>query len=311
MRTLAVLAFVASTAFAPAALGAQSPFSIRFFEKKVYFLGDPVQVEVMVANTSTQSTTFRLADNRVFSLDFDVRTTTNVALEHAQEFTIGRTSDQPAFFRDVTLQPQEQFSTVIDLAAWVSFTEPGLYVVQGLFYPDLFTTPTSSSQKSNRLSLNIRPAPITAEERALVSAQTATVNVRQPLPPDQVVEFTIRARQQSQWDKFFLYLDLEQLMRRSPDHDRAFRSATESQRATMIGQFRQELQQGQADDISTIPSSFEIQKTTYGASDGTVVALERFGYTGYTELRSYTWYLKKVNGYWMIVDYGIKNLGTE
>ena len=57
-----------------------SGFSIRFYDKKVYFLGDEVQVEAVIENTTPQTMRFKIADNRFFNLDFDVRTTTNLAL---------------------------------------------------------------------------------------------------------------------------------------------------------------------------------------------------------------------------------------
>jgi hypothetical protein len=60
-----------------------------------------------------------------------------------------------------------------------------------------------------------------------------------------------------------------------------------------------------------IPSAFEIQKTAYGPDTGTVQVLEKFRYADYTELKSYTYRLQRQDKYWIIVDYEIKNLGTE
>ena len=287
-------------------------FSIRFFDQKVYFLGDPIQVEAVITNTGTDTLRFKVADNRFFNLDFDVRTPTNVGLDHAKQFTIERNSDQPVFFREMSLEPGEKYGIVIDLAQFAAFSLPGQYMVQGTFFPELFRGQSSEGMRSNRLSLNVKPPVVTEEQRAVMEAETGALLARQPLAPDEVVSWTISARQKSQWERFFLYLDLESLLRKNPEKDRIFRNSTEPQRRQMISQYRTQLQQMSIQqDISVVPSSFEVQKTTYDASEGTVQVLEKFKYPGYTELKDYTYYLKKSDRYWIIWDYEIKNQGTE
>jgi hypothetical protein len=255
---------------------------------------------------------FSVADNRVFSLDFDVRTTTNLTLDHSRDFITARTSDQPVFFRDVSLQPGESYSIVVDLSRFASFNDSGLYVVQGLFYPQLWRSQTSQTMKSNRLTLSVIPPAVTAEQRATIEAQTGALLTRQQIAPDAVVTYVIQARQRSQWDRFFLYLDLESIMRKSPDKDRIWRRSNEQAQAAMLEQFRQQLMsQSIEEDILLIPSTYTIQKTTYTETEGTVQVVERFAHTDYTELKQYTYYLKKKDQYWIIDDYEVKNLGTQ
>ncbi len=309
---------VAAGGSATAPGGGQAPnqdteqFSIRFFDQKVYFLGDPIQVEAVITNTGTDTLRFKVADNRFFNLDFDVRTTTNVGLDHARQFTIARNSDQPVFFRELSLEPGEKYGIVVDLTQFATMAAAGQYVLQATFYPELFRGRDSTAMRSNRLSLNVKPAVVTAEEKAVVEAETGALIARQVLPPDEVVTWTIAARQKSQWEKFFLYLDMESLLRKNPDKDRSFRNATETARRQMVDQFRQQLRQMTIQqDISVIPTSYEVQKTTYDARDATVLVLERFKYPDYTELKAYTYHLKKNDRYWIIYDYEIRNQGTE
>ena len=290
----------------------QSELTIRLYNQAVYFLGDPIMIEITVSNTTAAPMSFQVADNRVFSFDFDVRTTTNLALNHAADFITARTSDQPVFFREVTLQPGEKYSIVEDLTTFIQFADPGVYVVQGRFYADLWRGDTSTFVSSNRLALNIKPPVVTAQERAVMEAQTGALITRQALPPDQVVEYTIQSRQKSQWDKFFLYLDLASLLRRNPDQDRVWRRSSQQAQQTLIAQFKQELMASTIqNEISVIPSSYEVQNTSYGPTDGTVQVLERFAHVDYTELRQYIYYLKKQEGYWIITTYEVKNLGTQ
>ncbi len=312
---IALVSFVqAFPAVAQATQPAQpgSAFSIRFYEKKVYFLGDEIQIEADIENTTADTMRFRMPDNRYFALDFDVRTTTNIPLAHATEFTTGRNSDQPVFFREVSLEPGERYSIVVDLTKFTAFTGPGLYVVQATLYPDLFRGPGSATMSSNRLTLNLKPAVVTAEERSRVEAETGALIAREALPPDEVVSSTIAARQKSQWERYFLYLDMESLLRRNPDRDRVWRRSPEAAQRQMLDQFRQQLMQNRIDqDISVIPTSFQIQKTTYDPNQATVIVMERFKYPDYTELKQYTYLLKKSDRYWIIYDYEIRNQGTE
>jgi hypothetical protein len=287
-------------------------FSIRFFDQKVYFLGDPIQVEAVITNTGTETLRFKIADNRFFNLDFDVRTTTNIGLSHAKDFTIERNSDQPVFFREMSLEPGEKYGIVVDLTRYAALPSAGQYVLQATFYPELFQGPDSATMKSNRLALNVKPAVVTAEERAVIEAQTGALLARQALAPDDVVSWTISARQKSQWERFYLYLDLEALLRKNPEKDRVFRNAAETKRRQMVDQFRTQLSQTNiAQDISVIPTSFDVQKTTYDAAEATVLVLERFKYPDFTELKDYTYHLKKSDRYWIIYDYEIRNKGTE
>jgi hypothetical protein len=308
----AILALLAVSCSLWAASQDTQQFSIRLFDQKVYFLGDEIQVEVVITNTGTDTLRFKVADNRFFNLDFDVRTTTNLGLEHAREFTIARNSDQPVFYREVSLEPGEKYGIVVDLTRYTAIVSPGQYVMFATIYPELFHGQDSASMKSNRLALNVKPPVVSAEEKAVMEAETGALLARLPLPPDEVVAATISARQKSQWERFFLYLDLESLMRKNPEKDRIFRNSTDAQRRQMIGQFRQQLMQTTIrQDISVIPTSYLIQKTTYDAAEGTVEVLEKFKYPDYTELKSYTYHLKRSDRYWIIYDYELRNQGTE
>jgi hypothetical protein len=309
---IAVLVLLAVSVPFYAATQEESEFSIRFFDKKVYFLGDEIMVEALITNTTPETLRFKVADNLAFNLDFDARTTTNLSVEHAREFTTARNSDQPVFFREMSLQPGERYGVVVDVAKYASIKDPGLYVLQGSFFPELWRGKDSQAIKSNKLTLSVKPPVATEEERAVVEAETGAVIAREALPPDAVVAATLQARQKSQWERFFLYLDLESLLRKNPEKDRAWRRSSQEAQRGMLDQYRKQLMAAKIQqDINVIPSSYEVQKTSYTPSEASVQVLEKFAYPDYTELKQYTYYLKRQDRYWIITDYEIKNLGTE
>jgi hypothetical protein len=309
---IAVLVLLAVSAPFYAATQEESEFSIRFFDKKVYFLGDEIMVEALITNTTPDTLRFKVADNLVFNLDFDARTTTNLSVEHAREFTTARNSDQPVFFREMSLQPGERYGVVVDVTKYASIKDPGLYVLQASFFPELWRGKDSPAMKSNRLTLSVKPPVATEEERAVVEAETGAIISREALAPDAVVAATIQARQKSPWERFFLYLDLESLLRKNPEKDREWRRSSQEAQRRMLDEYHRQLMAARVQqDINVIPSTFEVQKTSYTPSEASVQVLEKFAYPDYTELKQYTYYLKRQDRYWIITDYEIKNLGTE
>jgi hypothetical protein len=303
---------------------AEAKLSIRYFDKRLYYLQDnPIFVQITLSNAGPSAYRFRLADDRAFSVDFDVRSMTNLALRPAEILVRRRSTSQQVFFREITVESGESFSFVEDLRNFAAIDQSGSYVVQARLYPDLLRTaavPASTDSveaplESNRRSLNIRPPALPALPEGVPVALDVETNanlVREKLPPDQVVRYILTARQKGQWEKFFLYLDLEAMIVRDAQRQRQWAAESEEGRRRMAARYRSELQTAVVDgDIATIPMEFQIERTTYGASEGTVSALEKFKTGNYIERKRYTYYLQLRDDVWTIVDYTVLNLGTE
>jgi len=290
-------------------------FSIRFFEKTIYYLGDsdyPIQFEATILNNSPQNYRFKIAHNRVFNYNFNVITPTNISLGPSAEYTIAKSSNQPLYYREITLEPGEKFGIVLKLTDFIELKQPGLYSVQSIFYPELLTAEKSLLLKSNKLSLNIRPPVATPEERVLIEQETGRMLEREKMAPDDVVDYTIRARQKSEWEKFFLYQDLESLFRRDSKRENQYQRYSEEEQRRVLSQFRKELQKEVVDrDILQIPSSFEILKTSYTPYKATVIVKAKFKFPDFTEIKQYSYYLTRKDRFWLITGYDIINLGTE
>jgi hypothetical protein len=153
---------------------------------------------------------------------------------------------------------------------------------------------------------------ILKEMESVIETETGKTLEKEPLPPDEVVRYTINARQRSQWDRFFLYLDLEGLILNNPERSAQYRKKSAADRGKMIDEYMKELRQETVhEEINVIPVTFEIQKTTYTANKAQVLVLEKFKYRDYTELKEYTYHLERKDRFWLIVNYEIHNRGTE
>jgi hypothetical protein len=311
---------------------------IRYFDKRLYYpqTGD-IFIQIVITNDSADTHRFKLADDRAFSLDFDVRTLANRAVENADTLIRKRSGQQRIFFREISLEPGESFSFTENLRNWRRLDGAGSYIVQAKFYPELFKAETGGHEPgdtyvfetlagtaaenveqqalaSNRLNLHIRvPSVLNADGIPVaLEEETQAVYYREPLPPDEVVAWTLQSRQKSQWEKFFLYLNLEVMIQNDPTRERRWRAESEEGRRSMLAKYREDIGSQTIDgDIAALPFDFDIERTVYNANEGTVSVLEKFRVGGYTERKRYTYYLMRAEGVWTIVDYVVQNLGIE
>jgi len=332
-----------------AAAEAGIDFNIRFFDRRIYYVtSDPIFIQVSVTNNSSSAYRFKLADERGFSLDFEVRTTGNRLLEPADVLIRRRTQSGQVFFREILVESGETFSFVEDLRSYAKLDEPGAFVVRARLFPELFRPVASGINasginagsinagsinasgintginsaavtsagilESQRISLNIRPPVVYSQEGLPLEMDVATgaLLVRERLAPDQTVEYMLTARQKSQWEKFFLYLDLEEMLSRDPVRQRKWLAESGEGRRRLVEQYRLELQNTVTDGtISVIPTEFAIERTQYSGFEGTVIALQKYRSDNFTEIKRYTYYMRLKDSIWTIVDYSVNNLGTE
>ncbi len=287
-------------------------FSIRFFDKAIYFPDSHIYVRAELYNNSSQTYRFKVSPTRVFNLDFEVRTLSNEVLEHPQEFIIERNSDQPVLYREYSLEPGERYAVVEDVTRYISINRPGVFMVRAMYYPELSIGHTDMSLVSNTLTLSIRPGSSDAGPEVVIDRETGEPLERVSMPPDEVIEYMLRARQMGDWDKFFLYIDLEALYTQDRAREERYRRMSDTERRAALASYRQSLmQETTPDDFILTPTEFEVIKTTYTPTDATVIVVERFAYPDFTEIREYTYYLKRRDTIWFVTNYEIRNMGTE
>ncbi len=286
--------------------------TIRFYDKAIYFPNSTVQIKLEIYNNSPDPVRFKMAGSRFFSIDFDVRSVSNVPADRSKTYLVGRGNDAPVYFREVSLEPGERFGFVEALDDYVEITEPGVYLVRAGFYPELHRGADDSVVMSNTLTLTIHPGTAESEDRIAVDIEAGEIRRRAALPPDEVVSFMLNARQHGLREQFLLYLDLERLFTRTDAADNQYRRLSEAERRRVLSQFREELAAPETKDgIALIPTSFEIVKTSYTPAEATVLVTERFKYPNFSEIKEYTYYLYRNDRVWLIYDYAVRNLGTE
>ena len=86
----------------------------QFYNKTMYYPGsaedNPVYVHVTVANKGPETLRFKLADDRMFSMDFKVLTVKNKELPATDKLIRKRTMQQTIYFREISLETGEEYS---------------------------------------------------------------------------------------------------------------------------------------------------------------------------------------------------------
>ena len=290
--------------------------SIKYYNKSIYYPGNaddfPVFVHITIKNNGTDTLRFKLADDRKFSLDFNAYTVKNSRLPQTEEIIEKRTTTQTVYFRELALEGGEEYSFVENVKDYLKIDDSSVYYLEMFFYPELYKA-KYLSLKSNRLTLEVRPSPSSASSNYIpVKDQTVEILKQEELSPDKVVESTIIARQKSLWDQYFLYMDLESLLKRNNTLAKKYAAGSAEERERILASFKADLMQSKIEnDIIAVPEKFIIEKTSYTPTEGSVSVMESFKYPNCSEITRYNYKVRQREGIWQIYDYTVVNLGTE
>ena len=280
-------------------------FTLSYFEKSVYYPDSEIQIKATLRNNGNQAFFFRSADNRIFNLKVQVRSLENRALKEAADYAMLKNSNKPYFYRDISLEPGEEYAFVFTLNRFVQIEEPGMFLLEAQYLTDLTT---ENVLESNRLYLSIRPG---LNERSAerpeyyerIDDETRQLLVLEQLQPDEVVSYTLHSLMQNFWNRYFLYLDIEYLIRQSSYYQRRFVASNEAEQRNLLVRFRDALREGNVPEIAPMadsPSGFEIIRTTYTPKEAQVLVAQTFERDGYEELIRYKYYLHKKEDIWYI-----------
>ena len=290
---------------------------IRYYNKKIYYTGDNVTLRVELFNNSAENFTFQVAEPRHYNIKVTLKDLTGRELEDQYKFSREISSVQHVYYRNMTIQPGEFFAFNVFLDDMVDIKEAGLYFVQLDFYPGMGFS--KQPVKSNILDLSIRPEIGISEVQKVIDEKTGEILRKEAKSPDAVVEYMLKALQKSDYEKYFLYLDLEKLMLKSESKRERYNRLSESERHKMVGEYKNSLltlmetdyRTAKSEDIIYVPVNYTIDKTWYTQDHGEVMVTEKFKYEDLTEVKNYTYKLTKIDNIWMITDYIVINKGTE
>jgi hypothetical protein len=286
--------------------------SIRLYDQRIYFPDDPIQVRLTISNESDHTYRFRLADQRLHNLDFDVRGMDNSSAEPSGYFITRINDSQRVSYRDVDLLPGEELSFIEDIANYRSM-DNGIFMVHARFYPELRGTMGQEMLTSNTLTISVREG-FRRDESSEIRMEEAVMEQMEQaaLPPDEVVAYMLEARMRSRQQQFLQYLDVERLYTDQPQRAEQYSRLSALRRQEVLEEYRDEIwNSATPEGISLIPLNYRIQQTSYTPSRGSVTVEQRYDQGEYVEIKRFNYELERRDGIWYIVRYQVINLGTE
>jgi hypothetical protein len=288
---------------------------IQFHNQQIYRENDEILVKVTIRNNTAFMQYFRVADIRAhFSLDFTVKNLMNNSMGPSNQYTKVFQDHQSMFTRDVSLNPNEEFSFVEVLGNY-TLLPAGTYVVSALFYPQIRKDMSSRIIPSNRLSLTIRPdLGRERNQEQMVMHEVQKVLKAQALPPDQVVDYFLKARIEDIREQYFLYMNVESLYILEPQRKEKYLRLSALERDKELESYKTLLWEGsniERDTFSVRPVAYRITNTQYDSRIATVSVIQEYTVQQYTYKKLYRYKLEKQEGIWKVMDFTVSNVGAQ
>jgi len=208
------------------AIQAETEFSIRYNNKRIYYPGERIELKLTVFNPESSALTFYISDNPTHSFGFDLRTLTGKPVPLAPDFI----AQAGGVYRVVHLGPRQALSIIAPLNDWIAPLLPGQYRLTGFFYPQMRKADGMVIISESTLDLTIMPeTELRWEDELDLEIRMALID--RNLDPWAVVSETFSTRQELKFNRAILYLDLDSLVRIS----NAFEDRKNLERALLRG----------------------------------------------------------------------------
>jgi hypothetical protein len=284
---------------------------IELSTPQVFKQNDEVFIDVKLINKSENSISTYISDDKKFCFDFKILTMQNKEIEHSKEYTTSFYRVQTIFKSKIDLDQDQGYTYKVRLNDYYDLDKTGQFYIKGFYYPTLKSSDTNNIQiTSNQLTINIKPKDFEdqfiTEKKSIEEEKKLNAEKRSP---DEVVEYMLKARMSKEWEKYFLYIDLEKLILTNNNFkDKFLKSDTEKQKE-IIAQYKKYLQKDTIEDISYLPHAYEIVKTEYyPQGKGKVEVIIQHKYLDYIEKKYYTFFLYKRDKVWYVYSYEVMNM---
>ncbi len=296
--------------------------SLDFYQKDLFTPESDIWLDMRIANETESVQRFLLGDDKVYNLEFMVKDEFALALEPSLRYLASFSQNRSNYYREIVLSPRDVYIFRINLKDYVDIESAGIYTVDATFFPELVSKSNLINQNDNTVTISSRePLILTLfpqdQESLLADSAAVDFNRREVLQrlrltPDEVIEYTLNAKQKRNWDQYFLYQDLETLLQQNIELRREYRGSSALAQNSIIERYQLELEEViREDSREYIPIDYTILKTTFTQTEATVIVSSRFKFLQYIENRRYTYDLSKVNDIWMISNINVEIEGAQ
>jgi hypothetical protein len=265
---------------------------------------------VKISNKETTPYSSLMAQDKRYPFDFELISLQNKQQQHSADYSNFFNRVQPVFHSVVRLEENEGYTYRVLLNDYFDMNITGQYILKCIYYPEmkLSNSPDNTAVKSNSITLNIRPAD--SDEQFIqeyIVAEKEKSLIMEKKSPDEVVDYMLNARINGEWEKFFLYIDLDKMICADITFGKRYKKADSDMQQEILKEYKEYLKKDKINEISYLPCKFEIIKTEYTAGSGKVDAFVMFKEHDYVDKKYYTYFLKKQDDKWKITNYTVSN----
>jgi len=284
--------------------------TIQYCNQHLYTIGRPVIVEFKIINNDSDPFLFLTSFNKTFTFDFEVSTLNNMKIDHSNDYSIKRKVLGSILSDEITLKQNEVYGAKIDISKWFNLTEPGEYIIKGIFYPGLITNEKYQIPSENELILYLNP-PYPEEVKRKEEIEKIKRLKALSMPPYKVVSFMLDALMKRDFEKYFLYIKFDKFIFKFQNATKKYINAKDIDKPLIKEEFKEYLKGNNKLEAlpfsETIPCEYDIVKTIIEKKKADVTVIETFKVKSLVEKKEYTYHLHLYEDKWFLEYYEVRN----
>jgi len=286
---------------------------VELANPKIYKQNDEIFIKVNIYNPENSEKSSFISIDKKYSFDIDLVNMQNRVVDRNKDYYISFHKTQPVFYNIIKLNSDEGFTYTLRLNDYYDLDISGQFFLKVFYYPNLKKgSENDATIVSNQLTINVRPSDI--EEDYIVELKSLEDEKKlfaEKKSPDEVVKYVLDARMKGEWEKFFLYIELEKLIQWNNIFNSRYKKADIERKKEILTEYKEYLKQNSIDEISYLPHGYKIMRTEYTEGKAKVETIVEYKYLDYIEKKYYTYFLFKKGSVWYIESYEVMNIGAK
>jgi hypothetical protein len=184
--------------------------------------------------------------------------------------------------------------------------KPGHYLIQGFFNPVPKNIRPGVQLKTQVLQIEVMDDPQEQKINRKLLINKVTDDIKSPYG---TMDFMLKARKAGDWQGYFKYIDLHQLIKQYPVFHKRYKSVRQSKREPIINEFKQYLKRYHSEIGYKNFKGYKVYKSVIENENkkAKIFAMLTFTGNGLTYIRKYTFYLYQRNNIWYLYTFKIQN----
>ena len=284
-------------------------------------INEPIIVEFQISNQGYYPVPIKLSDHPNYNFSFSVKSIKNQIVPkknplnnplNLQEFQNLQNHTPPKSNQNtynITLKPKQFYGQIFNLSQHFKFDKPGIFIIQGFFYPITTKIYLSPPIQSQIIQVQIRKTH-SLEKQIIQQNIDKKQNLKIINNPYETLNFVLQSRIQKKWNQYFQYIDLLKLMKQFPKFQSDYSNLNPDQYFNLIQNFKEYLKNYLSQIGFGIINGFTIYKSIIenDQKKARIFAKIQYQLDNSFFYRKYIFYLYQKKEYWYIYSWKVENI---